>query len=85
MAERRTVSPEFAKNRSGRAIFLSKDESVAVIVNEEDHIRIQVLSSGSDLPVCLKIAGEIDALVADNCSVHGFSQECNRAKCTNSV
>ena len=63
MAERRTVSPEFAKNRNGRAIFLSQDESVAVIVNEEDHVRIQVLASGSDLPVCLKIAGEIDSLL----------------------
>ena len=27
MAERRTLSPEFAKNRNGRAIFLSKDEN----------------------------------------------------------
>lgn len=61
MAERRIISPEFAKNRQGRAIFVSKDESIAIIVNEEDHIRIQVLSSGSDLPVCLKIASEIDA------------------------
>ena len=60
MAERRIISPEFANNREGRALFLSKDESVAVLVNEEDHIRIQVLSSGSDLPICLKIAAEID-------------------------
>ena len=61
MAERRIISPEFAKNRIGRAIFLSPDESVAILVNEEDHIRIQVLASGSDLPVCLKIAAEIDS------------------------
>ncbi len=60
MAERRVISPQFALNRDGRAIFLSDDESVAVLVNEEDHIRIQVLSSGSDLPVCFKIASEID-------------------------
>lgn len=63
MAERRIISPEFALNREGRAIFLSNDESVAVLVNEEDHIRIQVLSTGSDLPVCLKIATEIDSLL----------------------
>ncbi len=60
MAERRIISPEFAKNRNGRALFLSQDESVAILVNEEDHIRIQVLAAGSDLPVCLKIATEID-------------------------
>ena len=63
MAERRIISPEFAQNRRGRALFVSQDESVAIFVNEEDHIRIQVLSSGSDLPVCLKIAGEIDAFL----------------------
>lgn len=60
MAERRIISPEFAKNRNGRALFLSQDESIAILVNEEDHIRIQVLAAGSDLPVCLKIATEID-------------------------
>jgi len=63
LAERRIISPEFAKNRNGRALFVSEDESVAILINEEDHIRIQVLSSGSDLPVCLKIAGEIDSLL----------------------
>jgi len=60
MAERRIISPEFAKNRNGRALFLSQDESVGILVNEEDHIRIQVLAAGSDLPVSLKIATEID-------------------------
>ncbi len=63
MAERRIISPQFAQNRKGRALFLSEDESVAVLVNEEDHIRIQVLASGSDLPVCLKLATEIDAFL----------------------
>lgn len=63
MVERRIISPQFAAKRSARALFLSEDESVAVLVNEEDHIRIQVLSSGSDLPVCLKIATEIDTIL----------------------
>ncbi len=63
MVERRIISPQFAANRKARALFISEDESVAVLVNEEDHIRIQVLSSGSDLPVCLKIATEIDTVL----------------------
>lgn len=63
MAERRIISPQFAKNRQGRALFLSEDESIAVLVNEEDHIRIQVLAAGSDLPVCLKLATEIDSIL----------------------
>lgn len=63
LAERRVISPEFAKNRSGRALFISDDEGVSVLVNEEDHIRIQVISSGSDLPICLKLATEIDSFL----------------------
>ncbi len=60
LAERRIISPQFAVNRNGRALFMSSDESVAVLVNEEDHIRIQVLAVGSDLPISLKLATEID-------------------------
>lgn len=63
MVERRIISPQFASKRKSRALFLSEDESVAVLVNEEDHIRIQVLSSGSDLPVCLEIATQIDTVL----------------------
>lgn len=63
MLERHVISKQFAENRSGKALFVSQDESVAIMVNEEDHIRIQVLSIGSDLPVCLKLATEIDTML----------------------
>ncbi len=68
LAERRVISPGFAKNRDGKALFASEDEKISVMVNEEDHIRIQVLSQGSDLPLCLKIANEVDNLLEKNLS-----------------
>ena len=61
LVERRIISSQFASKRNGSALFISEDESIAILVNEEDHIRIQVFSAGSDLPVCLKIATEIDS------------------------
>lgn len=36
------------------------DEQLAVMINEEDHVRIQSLRSGFDLPAALRAADEID-------------------------
>jgi protein arginine kinase len=62
LAERHLVSPEFAKNRAGRALLLSKDERVSIMLNEEDHIRIQVMQPGMQLGEALAQANEIDDL-----------------------
>lgn len=63
MAERHIISPEFANNRSGRALILSSDESVSIMLCEEDHIRIQVLRSGFDLEGAYDTADKIDTLI----------------------
>lgn len=42
----RLVSPDFAYRRPGRALLLAKDCSVGVMVNEEDHLRIQAVTAG---------------------------------------
>ena len=43
MVERHILSPAFAANFSGKALLLSEDETVSVMLCEEDHIRIQVI------------------------------------------
>jgi protein arginine kinase len=43
MAERHIISPEFASDDNGRAFMISKDEDICVMLNEEDHIRLQVM------------------------------------------
>ena len=45
LVERHLVSPEFISETEGRALLLSKDESMSIMINEEDHIRIQVMTS----------------------------------------
>lgn len=42
----RLCSPEFAIDPSGRALLLDKDRSAGIMVNEEDHVRIQALTAG---------------------------------------
>ena len=42
LVEKRLVSPEFISNTEGRGLLLSNDESLSIMINEEDHIRLQV-------------------------------------------
>jgi protein arginine kinase len=63
MVERHLISPEFSKCDKGSAMLLKKDESVSVMINEEDHLRIQVMRPGLDLDEAYKIADEIDTLL----------------------
>ena len=49
LAERHLISPEFADNRQGKALLLKKDESVSIMLCEEDHVRIQVMQPGLQL------------------------------------
>lgn len=60
LMERHLISPEFTRGGSGRGIFIKNDEKISIMLNEEDHIRLQVISSGMSLNECWDIANEID-------------------------
>ncbi len=60
LAERHLVSPEFASSRDGRALLLTDDESVSVMLNEEDHIRLQVMYAGFALDEAYRTASVIE-------------------------
>lgn len=42
----RLISPEFKHSSPGRMVLLDEDRLVSVMVNEEDHLRIQAVSAG---------------------------------------
>jgi protein arginine kinase len=60
LAERHLVSPEFASSRDGRALLLTEDEAVSIMLNEEDHVRLQVMYAGFALDEAFKTAFEIE-------------------------
>ena len=60
LMEKHLISNDLAEGKGVRAVLLSNDESVSIMINEEDHLRIQVLGSGLCLEECLKKAIEID-------------------------
>lgn len=81
MVERHIISREFAANRRGRAIILSDDESISIMVGEEDHIRIQVILGGLQLKEAYDIAERLDTLLSDKLGFAfddrlGFLTEC---------
>lgn len=63
LAERHLISPEFASPQKGRALLLSEDESVSIMLCEEDHIRIQVIKGGLNLEGAFELANKIDDLL----------------------
>lgn len=65
MAERHIISPEFASDLDGRALMLSPDEDISIMLNEEDHIRLQVMKSGFALDEAYAVANEIDDLLGN--------------------
>lgn len=81
MVERHIISKKFASNYKNRAIILSNDESICIMIGEEDHIRIQVLLSGLQFEKGYAIADEIDSLLSSSLELAfderiGFLTEC---------
>lgn len=60
MAERHIISPEFASDADGRALLISSDEDICIMLCEEDHIRLQVMKSGFALDEAYAVADELD-------------------------
>ncbi len=66
LAERHLVSPEFASSRDGRALLLTDDEAVSIMLNEEDHIRMQVMYPGFALDEAYSTASKINNKLSES-------------------
>ncbi len=60
LAERHLISPEFASNSDARALLMSDNEDISIMLCEEDHIRLQVMKSGLALKEAYELADKID-------------------------
>jgi protein arginine kinase len=63
LVERRLVSRDFARAQRRRGAMVSAGESLAIMVNEEDHFRLQYLLSGLRLGEALDRIGEVDGVL----------------------
>lgn len=60
LVERHLISRDLASSRRPRAAAIDTKESVAIMVNEEDHLRMQVFESGLDLAGAWQRAERLD-------------------------
>ncbi|XOQ49277.1 MAG: Putative ATP:guanido phosphotransferase [Eubacteriales bacterium] len=68
LVERHLVSADFISDCSGRGVFITDDESLSIMVNEEDHIHIQAYLWGLNLENAYQKADILDDLF--NRSLH---------------
>jgi len=74
LLERHLISQEHLAKRSGRGLIISKDEEISIMINEEDHLRMQVITSGFDLKKCWEILDNIDNDISKKVSFSFLSE-----------
>src|SRR5690606_10271291 len=60
LVEKHLISPNLANESRNGAVILSDNESVSIMVNEEDHLRIQCLCPGFQIREAWDLADKID-------------------------
>jgi protein arginine kinase len=68
LVERHLMSHEHAQKPNSKAVLIDNDEVIAIMVNEEDHLRIQVMQSGFNLFEAWGIINKIDDALAKEIS-----------------
>lgn len=74
LMERRLISRELLKSKPGAGVFVARDQSCSVMINEEDHLRIQAVRRGYDFGAAWKqvdaldskLEGEVDYAFSDD-------------------
>ncbi|MCD8049319.1 MAG: protein arginine kinase [Clostridia bacterium] len=65
LSEKHLISPDFLRGNLPRAVILSSDNTISIMINEEDHIRIQVFSDTNTLSAAYETADRIDTLLSE--------------------
>ncbi|MHC4187201.1 MAG: ATP--guanido phosphotransferase, partial [Planctomycetota bacterium] len=63
LVERHLISQHHAFGKGPRGVVIAKRESFTAMINEEDHLRIQILKPGCQLGQCLDQINKIDDLI----------------------
>ncbi len=61
LVERHLISREHEESDNRRGVAVQKNEAVSIMINEEDHIRLQVLHSGFELDSAWEVANAVDS------------------------
>jgi len=73
LTEQHFISPDMAGKAFG-SVMINKDRTMSIMVNEEDHIRLQVILSGMKLKEAWETANRVDDLIEEACE-YAFDEE----------
>jgi len=65
LVERHLISRQHAEDSHPRGVAFSANETLAIMINEEDHLRIQVLRSGLELDEAIAEIDRVDQLLEE--------------------
>ena len=60
LVEKHLISPQLARKETVGSVLLSSDESISIMVNEEDHLRIQCMTASFQLQKAYEQAEKVD-------------------------
>ncbi|TVX95675.1 protein arginine kinase [Cohnella terricola] len=81
LVEKHLISPSLANESRNSALILSPNEDISIMINEEDHLRIQCLSPGFQVREAWETASKIDDIFEEQVDYafdekHGYLTSC---------
>ena len=67
--EKHLISNALSQNVNTGGVVLNKDSTMSVMINEEDHVRIQVIKKCLDLQTAYEFADKVDDLISENTEI----------------
>lgn len=80
LIEEHLISPDFNGNKKGEALLINHGEKISIMVNEEDHLRIQVLGNDGNLEELYSKAKALDEYF-DGMMPFAFSEKLGYLTC----
>lgn len=65
LVEKHLVSPDLVEGGIDRAAIISRDEIISVMINEEDHVRLQCIFPGMELEKAWQLCRKLDLLMEE--------------------
>lgn len=66
LVERHLISRELSGSKGGSGVVINKEQTFSVMINEEDHLRIQVLRAGFQLKKAWTAINELDSALEES-------------------
>ena len=69
LVERHLISREHAAKGAGSAVVMNRRQTLSIMLNEEDHLRMQSIRSGLQLRQAFKLVDKVDSALEDQAGV----------------